>query len=298
MMILGLQGSPRQKGNTDFLLSAFMKEAKALGAETHTVKVAQMNIIPCRGCVHCEKDGYCVIKDDDMCLKIYPLLRDADVVVVATPIFFYSTPSQTKALIDRSQVLWARKYKLNLLDPRRGTRRGFLLAVGATKGKNLFEGLHLTVKYFFDAVGADFAGSLTYRRIENSHDMKNHPEVLKDVKEKVEKLLTPLQGRKKVLFACRENACRSQIAAAFVQLLAGDKIEALCGGSHPAAKINPVMMEVMEEKGIDMAFRMPKSIDAAISGVKPDLIITMGCGEECPYVPGADVVDWDLPDPD
>jgi protein-tyrosine-phosphatase len=217
--------------------------------------------------------------------------------VVATPIFFYNMTAQLKAVVDRCQMFWARKYKLKLKDPGANMRRGFLLAVGATKGKNLFEGLNLTTQYFFDAIGAKFEDSLTYRGIEGPKDMARHPKVIEEVEQAVERLLTPFQGRKKVLFACRENACRSQMASAFAQFLAGDKLEVSNGGSEPAEKINPDMVTVMHEKGIDMGYRSPRSIEEAISNDTPELIITMGCGEQCPLVPGAKITDWDLPDP-
>jgi protein-tyrosine-phosphatase len=176
-------------------------------------------------------------------------------------------------------------------------RRGFLLSVGATKGKNLFEGIQLTTQYFFDAIDAKFEGSLTYRGIEGPKDMAAHPTVLDDVEKAVGSILKPFQGRKKVLFACRENACRSQMASAFAQSLAGDRLEVINGGSEPGDAVNPDMVRVMHEKGIDMAFRSPQSLNEAISHVKPDYIITMGCREQCPYVPGARILDWDLADP-
>ena len=297
MMILGFQGSPRKKGNTNYLLSAFMEEAETLGAQTRIIEVAEKNIVPCIGCGYCEKKGYCVTKDDDMTNEIYPLLREADVVVLAAPIYFYNVPAQLKAPIDRTQTLWSRKYKLNLNDPARHYRRGFLLAQGATKGKNLFEGVDLTAKYFFDAVGAGFYGSLTYRHIEHIGDMKKHPTVHKDVAASVKELLAPLLGRKKILFTCRENACRSQMAAAFAQHLAGDKIEAASAGSKPAERINADMVKAMAEKGIDMGFRKTRLLDKAASELQPDMIVIMGCGEACPFVPGMQRIDWELPDP-
>lgn len=297
MKVLGFQGSPRKKGNTNYLLSAFMDEAEILGAQPHIIEVAQKHIVPCIGCGFCEKKGYCITKDDDMTNEIYPLLREAEVVVLATPIYFYNVPAQLKAPIDRSQTLWSRKYKLNLIDPARHYRRGVLLAQGATKGKNLFEGVDLTAKYFFDAVGAGYNGSLTYRHIENIGDMEKHPTVHKDVIASVKQLLSPLLGRKKILFACRENACRSQMAAAFAQFFAGDKIEAISAGSEPAEKINSDMVKVMAEKGIDMVFRKTRFLDKAVSELQPHMIITMGCGEACPFIPGMERLDWDLPDP-
>ncbi|MFH2046566.1 MAG: NAD(P)H-dependent oxidoreductase [Pseudomonadota bacterium] len=295
MLALGIMGSPRKNGNTDFLLSLFMKEIEKAGVRTHVVEVGKKNIMPCLEYSVCERKGTCPI-DDDM-NEVYSLLREADIVVLATPMFFYNAPGQTKALIDRSQTLWARRYRLKLSDPGCKIKKGFLLALGATKGKNLFEGINLTAKYFFDAISASFESSLTYRKIENRKDMENHPTVVDDVKQAAENLLKPYLTRKKILFACRENACRSQMASAFARYLAGDKIDALSGGSTPADEVNKIMIEAMHEKGIDMAFRKPKSIDEVLSKEKPDIIITMGCKEECPVVPGAKVKDWEIPDP-
>jgi arsenate reductase (thioredoxin) len=296
MLVLGLQGSPRKKGNTNFLLETFMKAAENSGARTHIFDCTQKNVIPCKEYVVCEKKGFCPIADD-VRDEIYPLLRQAEVVVIATPIFFYNMTAQLKAVIDRCQTFWARKYKLKLKDPGADMRRGFLLAVGATKGKNLFEGLNLTTQYFFDAIGAKFEGSLTYRGIEGPKDMAGCPTVQDDVAKAVQGILQPFNGRKKVLFACRENACRSQMASAFAQSLAGDKLEIFNAGSDPAANVHPDMVTVMHEKGIDMGFRRPQTIDEVISHDTPEIIITMGCAEQCPLVPGARKIDWDLPDP-
>lgn len=296
MFVLGLQGSPRKKGNTNFLLSAFMDEVKSRGAETQIINVPDKNIKPCIGCANCERKGFCSITDDDMTGEIYGLLRRADVVVMATPIYFYNATAQMKLLIDRTQTLWARKYRLGLSDPGRPDRKGILLALGATKGLNLFEGMILTAKYFFDAIGADFHGKLTYWRVEDFGDMEKHETVAEDIKKEVDRL-NPMLKRKKILFACRENAGRSQMARAFARYHAGGEIDALSAGSTPAENINPVMVEAMQESGIDVAFQKPRSIDDVVAVTKPDMIITMGCGEECPFIPGVEYQDWDLPDP-
>jgi multimeric flavodoxin WrbA len=297
MFVLGLQGSPRKKGNTNYLIKTFMNEAEKSGARTHVIEVAEKKIIPCIGCGVCEKKGFCVTKDDDMTLQIYPLLREADVIVAASPIYFYNVTAQLKALIDRSQTLWSRKYRLNIEDPKGKTRRGFLLALGATKGKNLFEGVKLTAQYFFDAVSAKNEGSLTYWQIEHTGDMEKHPKVHEEVRDAVAGLIKPFLTRKKILFVCRENACRSQMASAFTQYLAGDKIEAISAGSNPADNINPDMVKAMQEKGIDLAFRRTRSMNQAVSDLKPDMIISMGCQEECPLIPGVEIKDWHLQDP-
>ncbi len=295
MFALGLQGSPRKEGNTSKLLSAFLDEAKRLGAYTQFLDVPRMNITPCQECGNCEREGFCPINDDMQ--HIYLLLRKSDIIVIGTPVFFYGVPAQLKCLIDRSQALWSRKYVHRLEDPGNKWRRGFFLSVGATKGKDLFVGISLTVKYFFDAVGANFEGSLTYKKIEGPADIEEHPTALNDAREKARKLVTFFAERKKILFVCTENACRSQMASAFARSYAGDRIEAFSAGSAPANEINPLMEEVMREKGIDMAYLKPRSIDQAVNTAEPDLIVTMGCGDVCPMFPGAENIAWDLPDP-
>ena len=295
MLILGLQGSPRKKGNTNFLLSTFLQAAEQKGAATRTISVAESNILPCKEYVVCEKKGTCPI-DDDLAAEGYGLLRQAEVVVLASPIFFYNMTSQLKALVDRCQVFWARKYRLKLSDPLKATRRGYLLSVAATRGKTLFDGLQLTTKYFFDAIDARFDGSLLYRGIEGPKDMANHPTVMEDVNQAVAALMAHYTSRKKVLFVCRRNACRSQMAGAWAQRLAGDRLDVATGGSEPAERTDPDMAKVMAEQGVDMAFRTPRGIDAALANGAPDAVITLG-GAPYPVVPGVLRQDWDLPDP-
>ena len=296
MEILGLQGSPRKKGNTQFLLSAFLKTAEERGAVTRLVRVAERRIEPCKEFVVCETKGTCPIRDD-MDSEIYGLIRRAEVVVLASPIFFYNMTAQLKAAVDRCQVFWARKYRLKLADPLKATRRGVLLGVAATRGKTLFDGMQQTAKYFFDAIDARFETSLLYRGIEGPKDMSRHPSVLEEVDRAVDELMRPFAGRKRVIFLCRENACRSQMAGAFAQVLAGDRLDVAVGGSTPAAAVNPDMQAAMAEKGIDLGFRTPQGIEAALAFGPPDVIVSMGCGEACPVVPGALRQEWDVPNP-
>jgi arsenate reductase len=295
MLVLGLQGSPRRKGNTSTLLSTFLDEAQSLGADTDVIDVPRRRITPCQECGNCEKKGFCPI-DDEM-QEVYPLLREADIIVMGTPVFFYGPTAQLKCLIDRSQVLWSRRYVFKLEDPGRRWRHGILLSVGATKGKDLFVGINLTAKYFFDAVGAKFDGGLTYIKIEGPDDIIRHPTALEDARQKARLLVPQLLKRKKILFVCTKNACRSQMAAAFAQYYGGDKIEAKSAGRDPAKELNPVMEEVMRERGIDMAWRRPKSLIEAEKSMTPELIVTMGCQDAGPMFPGAENLAWDLPDP-
>lgn len=99
-----------------------------------------------------------------------------------------------------------------------------------------------------------------------------------------------------VLFVCVHNAGRSQMAAGFLCQLAGGSIEVLSAGSLPADRINPVAVEAMREVGIDIAAQRPKVLtDAAVQ--QSDVVITMGCGDACPFYPGTRYEDWQLEDP-
>lgn len=296
MFAVGLQGSPRKKGNSDLLLAAVMQALEFHGVRTRTIHVAKQHIEPCKELTVCEKKGICPI-DDDMEREIYTLLRQADIIIAASPVFFYNVSAQLKALIDRCQALWARKYMLKLNDPGHRTRKGYLLAVGASSGKQLFDGFHLTAKYFYDAVAARYAGSLTFRGVEGRGDILKHPNMESEVNRAVSELMEGFTNRRKVLFACRENACRSQMAAAFARLHGGDKLDVQSAGSQPVDTVNPLMVDVMHEKGIDMAYCTTQSLGDAIAIEPPEDVITMGCGEKCPVVPAAKSQDWDLPDP-
>ena len=99
-----------------------------------------------------------------------------------------------------------------------------------------------------------------------------------------------------VLFVCVHNAGRSQMAAGFLEALAGDRIEVLSAGSEPKDQINPVAVDAMAEEGIDIAGNTPKllTVDAA---KESDVVITMGCGDACPIFPGKRYEDWQLDDP-
>jgi arsenate reductase len=297
VLILGLMGSPRKKGNTDLLLDAFLEGARSKGAVVSKIDVSSRHIEPCRGCRYCEKKGYCIQQKDDMEEMNY-LLRRADVVVLATPIFFYGPSAQMKALIDRSQTLWSRRHIMKLTDPKAPSRRGLLLAVGATKGKDLFTGTSLIAKYFYDAVSARYEGFLGFREMEAPGDITRHPTALAETRTKGEELTGAFAGRKHALFLCRKNACRSQMAEAFFQYYAGDQFDVQSAGDQPAGEINPLALEAMAEKGIDLAFRRPKGTDALEDASHPfDLIVQMGCEQSCPLTPEGRIENWELEDP-
>ena len=103
-------------------------------------------------------------------------------------------------------------------------------------------------------------------------------------------------ARPRVLFVCVHNAGRSQMAAGFLQRLAGDQVEVFSAGSEPADRINPVAVEAMAEKGIDISASQPTLLEDSTLA-QADVVITMGCGDACPFYPGKRYQDWELEDP-
>jgi len=98
------------------------------------------------------------------------------------------------------------------------------------------------------------------------------------------------------LFVCLHNAGRSQMSAALFERAAGGRHRALSAGTTPAAHVHPEVVEVMRELGVDLADRVPRRLTPALAE-EADVVVTMGCGDECPYIPGKTYLDWDLPDP-
>ena len=174
MKVLGIMGSPRIKGNTDLLTDEALKGARSEHAEAEKIVIDRLKITPCREYYGCFKDGNCVIRDDMDAL--YPKLLEADGIIVASPIFFYGVTAQLKALIDRSQALWARRNVLHNLPSK--PRKGVFIGVGATKGPRLFDGALLTVKYFFKAFDVAYTGELLVRGVDERGEVKTHPDAL------------------------------------------------------------------------------------------------------------------------
>lgn len=189
MKVLGIFGSPRRGGNTELLLEETLKGAQKEGAEVERIYLTDFTITPCKECHGCDQTGECIILDDMQ--KIYPILLDADIIILASPIFFYGISAWAKALVDRCQALWSRKYLVkNLSFGKNGKKRkGFFVSVGATKGPKVFDGAILTAKYFFDVLNAEYVGELVFRGIDGKGDILKYPEALEQAFEEGRKLI-------------------------------------------------------------------------------------------------------------
>ncbi len=178
MRVLGIAGSPRRGGNTDLLLAEVLRGAASRGAEVKTIIISQLNIAPCQHCDACLETGRCKVKDDMQ--MIYDELERADRIVLASPVHFMGVTAQAKAMIDRCQALWVRKYRLKL--PPLGSvreRKGLFISVGGMKLANLFEPALATVKSLFKVLDVTYAGELLFPGVDEKGAITQNPDALK-----------------------------------------------------------------------------------------------------------------------
>jgi multimeric flavodoxin WrbA len=155
-----------------------MEGAASQGAEVKTIVLNDLEITPCQHCDACLEAGECRIEDGMQ--MVYRELEKADRIVLASPVHFMGVTAQAKAMVDRCQALWARKYVLK--QPPLGDRRqrkGLFIAVGGMKLASLFEPALATVKALFKVLDIAYAGELLFAGIDEKGAIKKHPDVLK-----------------------------------------------------------------------------------------------------------------------
>ena len=177
MRVLGINGSPRRGGNTDLLLDEVIRGAASRGAEVKTIILNDLDFIACQHCDACLKKGKCKYQDDMQ--MIYRELEQADRIVLASPIHFMGITAQMKAMIDRCQALWARKYHLQIppLGDKR-ERKGLFVSVAGRKVASVFDGALITIKSSFIVLDVSYAGELLFRNIDAKEDITRHPDAL------------------------------------------------------------------------------------------------------------------------
>ncbi|UCG14163.1 MAG: flavodoxin family protein [Deltaproteobacteria bacterium] len=187
MRVLGILGSPRRGGNTEILLDEALRGASDHGGFCQKIVLRDLKISPCLEIYKCTEEGICAIKDDMQML--FPRIAEVERLIIASPIFFYSVSALAKAMIDRCQSLWVKKYVLKLAVSPVDDRRGAFISVAATRGKKLFEGARLTIQYFFDAIDVTYSDELLIRGAEAKGEVKEQPEALADAYELGQRLV-------------------------------------------------------------------------------------------------------------
>jgi multimeric flavodoxin WrbA len=154
-----------------------MKGAASRGAKVKTIILSNLEIAPCQHCDACLETGRCKIEDDMQ--MVYDELEQADRIVLASPIQFMGVTAQAKAMIDRCQALWARKYVLNRppLGDRR-ERKGLFISVGGRTVANLFEPALVTVKSLFRVLDIKYAGELVFPGVDEKGAITKNPDAL------------------------------------------------------------------------------------------------------------------------
>ncbi len=161
--VVGLLGSPRVGRNTDTLLAACLAGAAAAGAQTTKLAVASLAIKPCLSCYACARTGECAVKGDEMS-TVYAELAQADIILLASPLYFGGVSAQLKAVIDRAQLFWSRQNDLKLpaLLPSK-QRLGALICTGGAPNRagNNFLPAIATAKLWFQALEVEWQGEFT-----------------------------------------------------------------------------------------------------------------------------------------
>lgn len=162
VFVLGIAGSPRRGGNTETLLDSALEGAQKAGAEVRKVVLGELEYSGCISCGKCEADGVCPIEDDMK--DLYLLVERADVIILASPIYFDGLTSQAKAFIDRGQAFWVRKYLLK----RRGKKKRGAFLSAAARLDTQFDCAARTVGTWFLTVDAKLFEARTFPGFEEA----------------------------------------------------------------------------------------------------------------------------------
>lgn len=177
MKVLGINGSPRIGGNTDILLDKVLEGAETKGAETEKIFLNKLKFSPCQECEGIMDDTECIIHDDMH--ELYRKIKDADVLILASPIFFGSLSAQTKMMIDRFQCVWRLRFMFNK-DTGYKKKRAVFISVEGSKRDDFFENARSIARNLFATINAEYKGELFCSGIDEKASILKHPACLKN----------------------------------------------------------------------------------------------------------------------
>ncbi|GAB4249583.1 MAG: flavodoxin family protein [Thermoleophilia bacterium] len=174
--VLGIAGSPRRDGNSETLLDWCLEGAERAGARVVKFRLRELKLRGCVACDGCFDAGFCVQQDDMQ--ELYPHLRSAESVVLASPIYSMGMAAQPKAMVDRCQPFWAIKYVLRrqVWGDGRPERRGAFLCCSGTTLDRVFEGALQVSNYFFHVLEAAVVGEVLVPGVDAKGDIEKHPQ--------------------------------------------------------------------------------------------------------------------------
>ncbi|NYT06125.1 MAG: flavodoxin family protein [Methanomicrobiales archaeon] len=183
--VIGISGSPRRHGNTETLLDRFLAGAADEGADVEKVVIRGMNYRSCQGCNACHKTGVCVLKDDFT--PLFERILETDVIALSSPIYSMGITAELKALIDRAQVFWARKFLLKNLYfdyDHIKSHKGVFLSTAGQNWDHVFDGAYPVVTAFFNDLGFEYWDNVIANNMDAYGGIRGHPTALDEAYEK------------------------------------------------------------------------------------------------------------------
>lgn len=174
--ILGISGSPRIGGNTDILLDKVLDGARSKGADVEKIILNKLKFSSCQECEDMRDDGSCLVQDDMQ--DVYKKIKDADVLVLSSPIFFGSLSAQTKMMIDRFQCAWRAKYILKK-DIGYKKIKGAFISVEGSDRKDFFANAKSIIKNFFVVINVNYEEEIFCPGVDGKGAILKHPDCLK-----------------------------------------------------------------------------------------------------------------------
>lgn len=193
--VLGISGSPRRHGNTETLLDAVLEGAREAGADVEKIVLRPLEYASCQGCNACHKTGVCVLKDE--LTEVFEKIGDADVIVLASPIYSMGITAEAKGLIDRAQYLWARKFiKKNLYYTAEHIRRhkGIFVSTAGLGWENVFDAAFPAITAFFNTTGFEYWDNVIANDLDRYGGIAGHPTALTEAREKGRDVVARLSG--------------------------------------------------------------------------------------------------------
>jgi putative NADPH-quinone reductase len=177
--VIGILGSPLTEGNTAQLFEQALKGAADAGCEVEKIVIVNLDFQACQEMMFCKEHETCIL-DDDM-QALYPKLRDTDGIIIATPVMTMGIPGKLKSFIDRFQVFFMAKYvrkKSLVSDEKKKGRRGLFICISGMNIPEVFVGVKLTIKAFFDIIDCQYSDELLISDMDNILDIRSQPVLL------------------------------------------------------------------------------------------------------------------------
>lgn len=179
--VIGISGSPRRHGNTETLLDSFLEGAKMAGGGVEKVVLRGLQYAPCRGCNACHRDGVCIVQDD--LTPLFQQILVSDCIAIASPIYSMGITAETKALIDRAQFLWARKFVLKELyftQEHIRMHKGIFISTAGLSWDHVFDTAFPVITAFFNTIGFEYYDNIIANEMDRWGGIRHHPTALQE----------------------------------------------------------------------------------------------------------------------